>query len=112
MDTFHTHVRILVTIMTKRVKRTFAPEFRSEVVKLVAQGGKSLSQVARDHNLGAGLVSHWVRQAKADTGEGSAHMLSSAEREELTQARKDVRELRREVEFLKKTSAWFASQSL
>lgn len=102
----------MVTIMTKRVKRKFSKEFRAEVVKLVAEGGKPTSQVAHDHNLGTGLVSHWVRQAKTDAGEGPAHMLSTAEREELSQARKDVRELRRENEFLKKTATWFASRSL
>jgi transposase len=98
--------------MTKRVKRKFSPEFRAEVVKLVTDGGKPTSQVARDHNLGAGLISCWVRQARTDVEEGPAHMLSTAERQELSQVRKDVRELRRENEFLKKTAAWFASQSL
>jgi transposase len=98
--------------MTKRVKRRFTPEFRAEVVKLVTEGGKSSSQVARDHSLGAGLVAHWVKQAKIDTGEGPSLSLTSAEREELSRARKDLRELRRENDFLKKTAVWFASQSL
>ena len=98
--------------MTKRVKRTFSKEFRAEVVKLVIGGGKPLSQVARDHDLGSGLVATWVRQAKIDAGEGPAHALSTAERNELNEARKANRELRRENEFLKKTAAWFASRSL
>lgn len=98
--------------MTKRVKRRFTPEFRAEVVKLVTEGGKSSSQVARDHSLSAGLVAHWVKQARVDAGEGSPLSLTSAEREELSRARKDLRELRRENDFLKKTAAWFASQSL
>ena len=102
MDTFHTHWRILVTTMTKRIKRKFSPEFRAEVVKLVIEGGKSSSQVARDHDLGAGLVAHWVKQARVDAGVGPAHLASSAERAELSQARKDLRELRRENDFLKK----------
>ena len=99
-------------IMTKRVKRRFTPEFRAEVVKLVIDGGKTSSQVARDHDLGTGLVAHWVKQAKIDAGGGPAFSLTSAEREELSRARKDLRELRRENDFLKKTAAWFASQSL
>ena len=98
--------------MTKRVKRRFTPAFRAEVVKLVTEGGKTSSQVARDHSLGAGLVANWVRQAKIDAGDGSSLSLTSAEREELSRARKDLRELRRENDFLKKTAAWFASQSL
>ena len=88
--------------MTKRVKRRFTPEFRAEVVKLVIDGGKTSSQVARDHDLGTGLVAHWVKQAKIDAGGGPAFSLTSAEREELSRARKDLRELRRENDFLKK----------
>ncbi len=99
-------------MMTKRVKRTFSKGFRAEVVKLVLDGGKPSSQVARDHNLGPGLVATWVRQARVDAGMGPAQALSTAEREELTEARKANRELRRENEFLKKTAAWFASQNL
>ena len=45
-------------IMTKRVKRRFTPEFRTEVVKLVIDGWKTSGQVARDHDLGTGLVAH------------------------------------------------------
>ena len=102
VDTFHTRSRILVDIMTKRVKRRFTQEFRHEVVKLVLDGGQSSSQVARTHDLAPSLVAGWVRQAKTDMGVGVAGQLTSAEKEELTKARKDLRELRRENDFLKK----------
>ena len=76
--------------MKKRVKRTFSKEFRAEVVKLVLDGGKPSSQVARDHNLGPSLVATWVRQARVDASMGPAHALSTAERDELTLASREV----------------------
>ena len=34
--------------MERRKRRSFTPEFRAEAVKLVREGSKSLSQVAKD----------------------------------------------------------------
>ena len=102
MDTFHTQKRILVGIMEKRTKRRFSADFKSEVVRLVLDGGRSATDVARDHDLGPSLVAGWVKQARVDRGQGTPGQLTSCERDELNAARKTNRELRREVEFLKK----------
>jgi transposase-like protein len=51
----------------------------------------------------------WVRQAEADAGKRS-EPLSSQERDELTQLRKDNRELRRANEILESASAFFAAE--
>ena len=98
--------------MEKRTKRRFSAEFRAEVVRLVLEGNRSATDVARDHDLGPSLVAGWVKRAKVDRGLGASEALTNREREELVAARKANRELRREVEFLKKTAAWFASQNL
>ena len=98
--------------MEKRTKRRFSADFRSEVVRLVLEGGRSATDVARDHDLGPSLVAGWVKQARTDRGLGAPGALTTNERDELVAARKANRELRREVEFLKKTAAWFASQNL
>jgi transposase len=50
-----------------------------------------------------------VRQAEVDTGKRK-ELLSSQEREELAQLRKDNRELRRATEILKSASAFFAAE--
>ena len=89
--------------MAKRVKRQFSREFRAEVARLVLDGGKTATAVARDHDLAPSLVAGWVRQARADRGDSRPGIMSTAERDELAQARKDNREPRRENEFLKKT---------
>jgi transposase len=47
----------------------------------------------------------WVKQAKADRGEGSGGALTSTEREELAQLRRRVRELERTVDILGKATA-------
>jgi transposase len=93
-----------------RKRRKFSPEYKGEVVKLVKESGKTLSEVCRDLDLTVSCVSAWVAQHDIDEGRGPAGALTTAERHELSQLRKEVHELRREKEFLGKAAAFFASQ--
>jgi transposase len=52
-----------------------------------------------------------VRQAGIDAGAGDKGELTSAEKQELTQLRRDNRVLREEREILKKAAAFFAKES-
>lgn len=92
----------------KRKRRSFTAEFKAEVVKRVLAGGKSAGQVARDLDLTETAVRHWVKQSQVDSGKGPPGALTTAEKEELAQLRKEVRELREDREILKKAAAFFA----
>ena len=109
MDTFGTRWRIMVFSMARQ-RRKHSQEFKAEVVRLVIDGGKSIAEVARAHDLADSLVSMWVRQARVDMGQGPAGALTSSEKEELAQLRKENRELREDREILKKAAAFFAKQ--
>ena len=84
-----------------RQRRSFTPEYKAEVVGLARDSGKSISAVARDLGLSASAVRTWVSQSKADAGEGDGKILTTAERQELTQLRRENRQLRMEREVLK-----------
>lgn len=88
-----------------RKKRQFSREFKAQVIRLVIDGGRSCSDIARRHNLAQGLRAGWVRQARIDNGENNRAKSTSAEKEELTRLRKALRESEMENAFLKKTSA-------
>ena len=95
----------------KRQRRQFTDEFKAGAVRLVIEEGKSVSQVARDLDLTVSALRTWVERARADKGKSKSGALTSAEREELAQLRKQVRELKMEREILKKAAAFFAKQS-
>lgn len=95
---------------SKRARRSFTDEFKAGAVRLVLDEGKTVSQVARDLDLTASALSGWVRQARADRSKGKTG-LTTAEREELAQLRKENRSLRMEREFLKKAAAFFAKEN-
>jgi len=93
--------------LNRRVRRSFTDEFKAGVVRLVLDEGKSQSQVARDLDLSQTTIGLWVKQARADRSNGKTG-LTTEERAELSQLRKEVRELRMERDILKKAAAFFA----
>jgi transposase len=110
VDTFDAQWRIMVFNMARQ-RRKHSPEFKSEVVRLVLDGGQSAGAVAKAHDLADSLVAGWVKQAKIDRGSGPTGALTTTERQDLARLQRENRELRQERDFLKKCAAFFARQS-
>jgi transposase len=94
---------------TKRPRRSFTKEFKAEVVELVRQPANTAASVARDLDLTETAVRDWVRQADID--DGTRDGLTSSERAELAQLRKENRVLREERDILKRATAFFARET-
>ena len=94
---------------SKRPRRSFTGEFKAEVVALVRQPGNTAASVARDLGLTETAVREWVKQAEID--DGTRDGLTSEERAELAQLRKEVRVLREERDILKRATAFFARET-
>jgi transposase len=87
----------------------YPPEFKAEAVRLVHGSDKSLSTLAKDLGVADQTLRNWVLQAETDSGVREG--LTSDERGELRQLRREVRTLRQEREILKKAAAFFAKES-
>ena len=94
-----------------RVRRSFTPEFKAEIVELCQRGDRSIGQVARDFDLTETAVREWVRQAERDSGTRSDGRLTSAERQELAALRRENRQLREDLGVLKRATAFFAKET-
>ncbi len=92
-----------------RRRRSFTPEFKAEIVEACSRGDRSIGQVARDFDLTETAVREWVRQADVDAGRRDG--LTTTEREELAQLRRENRRLREDVEILKRATAFFAKET-
>jgi transposase len=92
-----------------RRRRSFTPEFKAEIVEACLRGDRSIGQVARDFDLTETAVREWVRQADVDAGRRDG--MTSTEREELSQLRRENRRLREDVEILKRATAFFAKET-
>ena len=97
--------------MAKRKRRSFTKEFKAQAVRIVRESGKPVSTVARELDLTETALRSWVRQAEVDAGRGPAGALTTEERAELGQLRREVRTLRMERDILKKATAFFAKEN-
>ena len=94
-----------------RPRRSFTDEFKAEIVELCRRGDRSVGQVARDFDLTETAVRAWVKQAERDSGQRQDGGLTTAERAELTELRRETRRLREDVEILKRATAFFVKES-
>ena len=93
--------------MPRKKYRKFSPEFRDEAVRLVVETSRPIAQVARELGISDGTLGDWVTQYRARHADDEPP-LTPAERAQLAEAQREVRELRMENEFLKKAAAYFA----
>ena len=91
----------------QRRVRAFTDEFKAQAIRLVLDEGKTVSAVARELDLTASALRVWVERARADRSKGRTG-LTTEERAELAQLRKENRILKMERDILKKASAFFA----
>jgi transposase len=98
--------------MGKRKRRRFTPQQKAQAVELVRNSGKSVAEVARDLDLTPSALANWVKQAGIDMKKDPTGALTTDERKELAQLRRDKKRLEQENAFLKKASAFFAKESL
>ncbi len=94
---------------TRRPARVYPVEFRRQLVEL-ARAGRTPEELAREFEPSGQTIRNWLQQAERDDG-GRRDGLTSAEREELAQLRRENRRLKVEREILAKATAWFARET-
>jgi transposase-like protein len=103
--------------MTKptKTRRRFTAQQNAEAVALCLSEGLSCTAVAQRLVLPNSSLAKWVRQARVDRGDfgpPDQGQLTSEERAELAQLRRENRELRREKDFFRLAAAHFAKEQL
>ena len=98
-----------------RQRRDFTREFKLEAVRLVAEEGRPLAEVARELEIRPDLVRRWRRQLEGrkapgpqDAFPGSGHQPPLEE--EVRRLRREVETLKQERDFLKRAAAYFAQE--
>jgi len=86
-----------------RGKKTYPAEFRRRMVEL-ARAGRSPEALAKEFEPSANTIRKWVVQADIDEGVRTEG-LTTAERKELRELRRKVKQLEMEREILGKAAA-------
>ena len=87
------------------------PEFRRRAVELARERTKPVAELAKDLRISESCLRNWMAQAEVDEN-GSVTQLTSKEKGELAELRRDKRRLELEVEILKRAAAYFARENV
>jgi len=98
-------------------QRRYPPEIKERAVRMVQELRREdpadqnvLSRVARQLDVGLESLRSWVKQAEVDAGARPG--LSTTEQAELTEMRREIRELRQANEILRAAAAFFGAAEL
>jgi len=94
-------------------RRKFSLEFKTEAAHRVIDTGRTIGEVANELSLAAPSLARWVRdeRRRMDTVAGASdEPLTPAERAELLRLRRQVVEQEKDLAFLGKAAAYFASK--
>ena len=94
-----------------RPRRSFTAQFKADIVERCRAGDRTVAQVAKDFDLTETAVREWVKQAERDEGTRVDGGLTSDERAELVELRRENRRLAQDVEILKRATAFFAKET-
>src|SRR5450755_1779845 len=93
---------------TARVRRTFTPQFKKDALGLV-NGGRSVTEVARDLGIARSLLQRWKEQMEGRGGEpGSGKSTTGTDAEDVRALLQKLRDVTEERDILKKALAYFA----
>ena len=93
----------------RRPRRKFSDEFKRDAVEIVRSSDKPIAQVANELGIYDSSLGNWVRQDRVDRGEREG--LTSDERGELSELRRENARLRMERELLKRAVAFWVTES-
>ena len=84
-------------------------EFQRDAVAMVLDEQRSIADVARSIGVNEGTLGKWVVKTRKDREQGSS--LSSDERAELAELRRETAQLRMERDLLKRSLAFWVKES-
>ncbi len=93
-----------------QTRKRYPPGFKRRMVELVRAGRKP-EELAKEFEPSPNTIRKWATQADIDEGL-RAEGLTTAERKELRELRRENRQLKLEREILGKAAAWFARESI
>ncbi|WP_164206250.1 transposase [[Micrococcus luteus] ATCC 49442] len=91
-------------------RRKFSPEFKAEAIELVISSGRPLIQVTAEIGVNEGTLGNWVRVWKEEHPDVAADEPGPVEGAKYKALQAENAELKREIEFLGKVSAFFAAK--
>ena len=94
-----------------RQRKKFDTSLKLEVVRMIKEQGLSIQHVSQSMDIGTTAIRRWVAQYEAEqSGKRGIGNALTAEQQRIRQLEQENRQLRMDVDILKKASAFFARE--
>jgi transposase len=100
--------------MTRETRKRYSSEFKREAVRLLEQGDKEASQLARELGVARNRLYKWkeeIDQHGASAFPGTGKRNSRSSKNDISLLKVENKRLREENEILKKAAIFFARES-
>ena len=88
----------------------YEPEFKKKIVRLHLEEGRTLKGLAEEYGVSKASISNWVSQFRNECQTNNKAKADYDYMKENLQLRKQLAELPKENDFLKKAAAFFAKE--
>ena len=88
----------------------YEPEFKKKIVRLHLEEGRTLKGLADEYGVSKASISNWVNQFRNECQTNDEAKADYDYMKENLQLRKQLAELQKENDFLKKAAAFFAKE--
>ncbi len=92
------------------MNRHYEPEFKKKLVRLHLEDGRSLKSLAAEYGVSHGSISIWVKKFREECQLNQEAKADYDVMKENLRLKKELTELQKENDFLKKAAAFFARE--
>lgn len=91
-------------------RRRYTPEYKQEAVRLVQQSDTPISEIARNLGINDNMLRRWVKQA-SEPGKMAFPGHGNPRDEEVARLQRELRQVKKERDFLREAATFFAKES-
>ena len=88
----------------------YEPELKEKVLRLYLEEGRTKKSLTEEFNLGKGTITYWLQQYHKECEKNPIKQEESDAYAETKRLRNELKELKKENDFLKKAAAFFAKE--
>ena len=88
----------------------YEPEFKKKIVRLDLEEGRTIKSLVEEYGISKASVSNWVNQFREECQKNEEAREDYDYMKENLRLRKELAELQKENDFLKKAAAFFAKE--
>jgi transposase len=91
-------------------RRRYSPEYKQEAVQLVQQSDSPVAEIARNLGINENMLRRWIKQA-AEPGKRAFPGHGNPRDQEIARLQKELRQVKKERDFLREAATFFAKES-